>query len=88
MRFYPSYKRADVLNEYAITFFALLNEAYRLKYDDYLMLAQLSDLPHMDKDQRTRFYKNLEWASMSPGDILKTDSEGSSPAEIKKLLGG
>lgn len=88
MRMYPAYKLRDVLDEYALTFFALLNEGYRLQYKHYEMLAQLSDLPYMDKDARSRFYRILEWVSSDPDAILKTSGEGSSPAEIKKLLQG
>lgn len=88
MRLYPAYKLHDVMNEYAVTFFSLLNEGYRLKYSDYIMLAQLNDLPHMDKQNRNKFYKNLEWAATHPSDILNSSGESSSPAEIKKLLQG
>lgn len=88
MRMYPAYRLRDVLGEYAITFFALLNEGYRLQNKHYLMLAQLGDLPHMDSKNRINFYKQLEWASTPPSDILKTNGEGSSPAEIKKILQG
>lgn len=88
MRMYPAYKLRDVLEEYAVTFFALLNEGYRLKNAEYTMLSQISDLPHMEKDSRLQFYRSLEWASTHPSDILKSSGEGSSPAEIKKLLGG
>lgn len=88
MRMYPSYKLRDVLNEYAITFFALLNEGYRLKYADYIMLAQIAELSEHDNNYREQFYKNLEYASTYPSDILKPSGTGSSPADIKKLLGG
>lgn len=88
MRLYPAYKLRDVLDEYAITFFALLNEAYRLKHGDYLMLAQLADLPNMEAKDRKVFYRNLEWASTHPADILKSDGKGSNPTDIKKLLQG
>lgn len=88
MRMYPAYKLRDVLDEYAITFFALLNEGYRLMHGEYLMLAQIGDLPQMTAEDRRNFYKNLEWASTHPSDILKPTGEGSSPADIKKLLGG
>lgn len=84
---YPAYTLRDTLNEYAISFFALLNEGYRLQYTDAQLLAQISDLPHMDKSDRKKFYQNLEWAAMHPSDILRT-GEGSDPAEIKRLLGG
>lgn len=85
---FPGYKIRDVLDEYAITFFAMLNEGYRLKYDEARLLAAISDLPHMDKTDRQKFYRDLEWAATHPSDILKPGGEGSSPAEIKKLLGG
>lgn len=88
MRMYPAYKRRDVLKEYAVSFFSLLNEGYRLKYGDAKLLGQIADLPHMDKTKRAEFYKNLEWASTHPSDILKPSGGGSSPAEIKKMLQG
>lgn len=87
MRMYPAYKREDVLNEYAISFLALLNEGYRLMRSEDLIQARISDLPHMDQDSRKKFYRELEWAATHPSDILKPSGTGSSPAEIKKLLG-
>lgn len=88
MHMYPTYKANDVLNEYAVTFFALLNEGYRLRYSDALLAAQISDLPQMDKEERKKFYRNLEWASQHPSDILKSSGDGSTPTDIKKLLSG
>lgn len=88
MQMYPAYKRSDVLAEYAITFFALLNEGYRKKYKNYQMLAQLSDLPKMAKTDRETFYRQLEWAATHPSDILKPSGTGSTDAEIRKALGG
>jgi hypothetical protein len=55
MRMYPAYKRLDVLNEYAVVFYALLNEGYRLRYADALLAAQIGDLPHMEKDRPRAF---------------------------------
>lgn len=88
MRMYPGYKRQDVLDEYAISFFALLNEGYRLRHGDALLAAQISDLPGMEQADRKKFYQQLEWASQHPGDILRPEGGGSSPADIKKLLNG
>lgn len=85
---YPAYKRRDVLEEYAITFFALLNEGYRIKARHYQMLAQISDLPSLKELDRKTIYRTLEWAATDPSDILKPSSQGSSDAEIEKLLGG
>lgn len=87
MQMYPAYKLRDVLEEYAICFFTLLNEGYRLKSAEYMMAGKIADLPHMKREDRVRVYKDLEFAATHPGDILKT-GEGSSPAEIKKMLGG
>ena len=87
MHMYPAYTVEGVLNEYAIRFFAMLNEGYRLKYDNARLLAQIADLPHMEQEDRNKFYKNLEWASMHPADILNSSGSGSSSADIKKLLG-
>lgn len=88
MRMYPGYKLRDVLDEYAISFYSLLNEGYRLKYGDMVLLAQITDLPHMKREDRIELYRSLEWAATHPSDILNSSGEGSSPAEIKKILGG
>lgn len=87
MQMYPAYKMADVLDEYAITFFALLNEGGRIRYRHYQMLAMISDLPHMKPERRTEIYNDLKWASTHPSDILDKDGTGSSDADIKKLMG-
>lgn len=86
MQMYPAYTLPQVLNEYAITFFALLNEGYRLRYEKAQLLTQIGAFPHMEKTHQEEFLRNLEWATLTPSDILNT-GEGSSDAEIKKLLG-
>lgn len=88
MDMYPAYTRATILDEYAVTFLALLNEGYRVRHQRYQMLAQISDLPHMDKSNRDNFYRQLEWAATPPSDILSSSGTGSSDAEIRKALGG
>jgi hypothetical protein len=88
MEMYPAYKAVDVMDEYAITFFALLNEGYRIRYENALLAAQIADLPYLKPEDRKSFYRQIEWASQHPGDILKPSGQGSDPAEIKKLLGG
>lgn len=85
---YPAYKMRDALDEYAISFFALLNEGYRIRARNYQMLAQISDLPQLKGTDRSTIYRNLEWAATDPSDILKESSQGSSEADIKKVLGG
>lgn len=88
MHFYPRYDAVAVLEMPAVTFFALLNECYRLIYADALLAAHIGDLAHMEPPDRKKFYRQLEWASMHPSDILKPEGQGSTPNEIKKLLGG
>ncbi len=87
MQMYPAYKLADVMDEYAITFFALLNEGVRMRYRNYQMLATISDLPYMKAEKRAEIYNDLRWASTHPSDILNKDGAGSSDADIKKLMG-
>lgn len=81
---YPGYKPQDALNEYAITFFALLNEGYRQRYENYQMLATIQHV----KDP-AGFIKQLKWLATDHNDILKPTGEGTTdPAELKRLLGG
>lgn len=86
MQMYPAYKLDDVLNEYALVFFALLNEGYRLKYQEYLILSNISLVPHGTENSRKAFLRQLQWAAQDPSDILKP-SEGSPEQDIKKILG-
>lgn len=84
---YPGYRRHHVLNEYAVTFFALLNEGYRIRYEDAILQGHLNDLPSMSPTDRHAVYRELEWVSKHPGDILNPDEQGDDPGKIKKLLG-
>ena len=88
MQMYPAYKLRDVLNEYAISIFTLLNEGYRQRFRHYRMLAQLTLLPNVKPRDRQHFFKELEWASSDPSDILKSSSRGSNDKDIEKLLRG
>lgn len=85
---YSGYKCQDALDEYAIRFFALLDEGYRQQNADYLMLATIGDLPHADRQHRTETYQKLQWATQHPSDILNSNDQGSSPEDIKRLLKG
>ena len=90
MRMYPAYTVEMVLKEYAIRFFALLNQGYRLRYSEYRVQAQLQLLPHLDKEVRRKWMKELEWAATDPSDILKpstTASSEDSEAKLKRLFG-
>lgn len=85
---YPRYKPQEALEELAIVFYTLLEEAYRQRHEHYLMLAQIATLPMSSVDQVNAFMKQLEYSSKPLGDILKSSGEGSDPADIKKLLNG
>lgn len=88
MTMYPAYTYKDVVAEYAITFWALLSEGYRIRNKNYETLAVIAELPGTDPKLRAEFHRNLQYASTHPGDILKPDGQGSGKAQIKKLLGG
>jgi hypothetical protein len=88
MDMYPAYTVVSILDMYAVTFLALLNEGYRVRHQRYQMLAQISDLPHMERSSHDNFYKQLEWAATPASDILGSSGNGSTDAEIKKALGG
>jgi hypothetical protein len=88
MQMYPAYKLRDVLDEYSIIFFTLLNDGYRLQSQNYLMLAQIALMPNNMRDaDRSAFLKRLEWATKHPGDILKpTDDNDSGIEDVKQML--
>lgn len=88
MAMYPAYRFIDLVEEYATTFYALLSEGYRIRNKYYRTLAAISDLPNAPQEAKDEFYRNLEYASMQPGDILKPKGTYSSPSDIKKMLGG
>lgn len=76
MNLYPSYRVEHILEMYAVSFMALLNEGYRVRHKHYEMMGHISDLPHMSKDARARFYQQLEWASTPASDILSSSGKG------------
>lgn len=88
MQMYPAYQLRDVLEEHAVTFYALLAEGYRMRFKHYEMIAEISLLPNVHPDFMKKWFKQIEWASKHPADILSSSGESSSNAEIKKLLGG
>lgn len=85
---YPSYRPREVLEEYAIVFFTMLNEGYRQQAQHYLMVANIVRIPSSTPESTEKFLRELEWAATDTDDILKPVGKGSSPAEIKKVLGG
>lgn len=87
MGMYPAYTRALALDEYAVTFFALLNEGYRQQSARYRMESQIALLPYLEKDVRTKMLKRLDFAAADPSDILKPSTMASSDEDIKRLFG-
>lgn len=83
---YPAYTREATLQEYAVTFFTLLNEGYRQKTRDLMAYAEIFMLPMMTPETRREIIKRLEWAAKDPSDILKSGEEASSTGDLKKFL--
>lgn len=85
---YPAYKLSEALDMYAVSFFTLLNEGYRLRYKEYRLFAQIGILTIMKDRDRSSFLRDLEQAGTDFSDILKPSGQGSTPEELKRLLGG
>lgn len=84
---YPGYTLRSALDEYAITFFALLDEGYRQKAKDYRMLAQLLMAPEMEPKAWKQLLKSLDAAGHDVGDILKPSGDYSGIEKLRKVLG-
>lgn len=83
---YPSYKLQDVLDEYAVTFYSLLETGYRQRFAHYQMLAQIASVSIMKDEMRQEFMRQLEWASKEPSDILNIDDGADDGMEDVKQL--
>lgn len=88
MQMFPAYTAEGIMNMYAITFFSLLNEGYRVRHAHYHMLSRIVLLPHVKKDARGKFLKMLEYASKDPSDILRTRSNNTDMSKVRDVLGG
>lgn len=75
MQAYPQYSLRDALSEYATAFFSLLEEAYRLQFANYRMLANISLAPNMEDSDRIHFLESLDMASQDPRDILNQEED-------------
>jgi hypothetical protein len=85
---YPGYKVDDVLNEYAIRFFALLEHGYRLRAEQQRIDAVTALLPRGDKTAVERYMRQLELAAQDPSDILKPSINPATPEQLKRFLQG
>jgi hypothetical protein len=63
LRKYQGYTMDSVLNEYAIRFFALLNQSLMLDADEHRMQAYIVGLPNSQGGEYNRYMKQLERSS-------------------------
>ena len=57
---FPGYTAEDVMNEYAIRFFALCKQAARLRAVELLELAEITVLPHLKKHAQQKLLQDLQ----------------------------
>jgi hypothetical protein len=88
LNLYPSYTFQDVKNEYAITFFTLLNEGYHLRYQHYLMLSQISALPYMEEADQRNFIDSLVMVTEKKDDIINEEVIEKNKQKLKEFLNG
>lgn len=81
---YPAYTRDAALNEYAKSFFALLEEGYALRYANLRRLAQLFMAPEMKPEAWREYMHNLEALSKRGSDILIPDDDYSGLEQLKQ----
>jgi hypothetical protein len=84
---YPGYKPREVLTEYAVTFFAMLNEGYRLEAENMLLQFQLSHPEMYSADDTKALLRQLQFASKEAGDILDSDEEATDLGKLNSILG-
>lgn len=87
MTMYPAYTAEAVLQEFAVRFFALLNEGYRERYRDYRMQSQIAMLPHIRQDNRGKILTQLDWAAKDPSDILSSSGKDATDEQLKRFFG-
>ena len=86
MGMYPAYKLDDVLNEYAVSFFTLLSEGYKIQAHRDLMATHIASVPLMDSVGRDTFIRNMEWATKDPDDILGLNDSTGTIDDLRKML--
>lgn len=86
---YKGYTVRTVMDEYAITFFTMLNNGYRQQMERYKMLASIASVPHMKDEDRKDFMRQLEYAATDPSDILDTEGldDYSGLDKLKEMFG-
>ena len=81
---YPAYTREAVMNEYAVSFFTLLEEGYALRYQNLRRMAQLFMAPEMKPEAWRSYMENLEVLSKRASDILIPDDDYSGLEKLKQ----
>ena len=72
LQMYQGYTLHTALEMYAVSFFRLLDEGYRLKYQEYRMMANIVSVPDMKEMDRKAFLRQLDYASKSPDEVFNS----------------
>lgn len=62
LHFYPGYTMTQIMNEYAIWFFELLDEAYRVRAKEIEENIYVASAPHMKDEHRQDLIRKLQTA--------------------------
>ena len=60
LRKFPGYKLVDLMNEYAISVYAMVSASVKLDASDTLEKASISLLPNTDDDHREKFFDSYQ----------------------------
>lgn len=71
LRFYGGYKASDVMDEYAVTFFSLVNSMYRLQPDEMITAINSVAVGMADPKDRSNILTSLEKSAQGLHGILK-----------------
>ncbi len=71
IRFYQGYTVDAVMNEYAVTFFSLVNSMYRLKADESLDRIMEASVPHMSESDSRDILARLKEGSKGISGIVE-----------------
>ena len=76
------------MDEYAVTFFTMLEYGYMAEAESLLMLATVASVPHMDEKDRKQFLRDLEQSAKGVSGILNTDTDDYSGIDkLKEMFG-
>ena len=84
MHFYPAYTIQEVLDEYAIRFYKLLDVATELKSQEELGQITISSFPHLTKTEQNRItnqYRKIFSENDDKSSTIQKDRE-----RLKKLI--